>query len=183
MALLVTFGARSWTVVPPPPPQVPSTAFVSDYGIHSRLALQIDEHLMVEYTYGEWDYYARRDRTVWRGFMAMAFPTEGTLGRRFLPFTDERSEFEALSGADRSARIEVDFLQAQDLLKALDDRYSDRIDTEMELPRTDLSFVRDDLSYSLFRNSNHQTAEWLRRLGCEIRGSPLLSNFRIGEAP
>jgi hypothetical protein len=38
---------------------------------------------------------------------------------------------------------------------------------------------RDPARYHVFRNSNHATAEWLRELGCDVRGFPLLSNFRV----
>jgi hypothetical protein len=38
---------------------------------------------------------------------------------------------------------------------------------------------RDPAPYHLFDNSNHATAKWLRRLGCEIRGFPLMANFLV----
>jgi len=42
-----------------------------------------------------------------------------------------------------------------------------------------LYFRRVDLDYSLFHNSNHRTAAWLERLGCEVEGSPVMGNFDV----
>lgn len=179
LALLGSSTARTWTIFRPPAPPDAATIFVSDYGRHARLALPWDEDWLVEYAFGDWDYYARAKRTPWRGAVALLVPTEATLARRFVPFTAEEDEFKARAGSVRSVRLSVERNALADLTAQLDQRYRQQMDTETYLPDLGLSFVKDDHAYHLFHNSNHRVAAWLQSLGCEVRGTPILSNFEV----
>jgi hypothetical protein len=170
-----------WKLEPPSRPEESAVVYLADYGRHSRLALQVDDRWMAEYSFGDWRYFAQGERTIWRGLAALTVPTEGGLGRRHLPLTEDESTFNAVAGSVRSARLEVGQAKLDELLAALESRYEANIATEMVADWAEMTFVKDDLSYHLFYNSNHRTAEWLRSLGCGVRGIPVLSNFRIEE--
>jgi hypothetical protein len=169
----------AWKVTPPPTPANPAVAFITDYGRHSRLALQTDENTLVEYTFGDWRYYANDERSLWRGVVALVLPGEAGFGRRQIPFHPEEQGVTRIAGAVRSARIEVEGAKLDALLLQLDERWNRNRETSLFSDLAELHFVKDDASYHLFRNSNHQTAAWLRSLGCEVRGTPILSNFEV----
>ncbi len=179
LGILGVLTGCAWSVKPPPQPQNPSTVYITDYGRHSRLALQVDETHMLEYSFGDWRYYVERERTLWRGVVALTLPTQAGFGRRALPFVDDVEEFNSLAGASRSARLEVEQANVENLLEKLEARYQENIATEVSSDEEGFTFVQDDLSYHLFRNSNHQTANWLRSLDCGVRGIPILSNFQL----
>jgi len=180
LAVIAGLSGCAWKITPPPNPASPAVVYVTDYGRHSRLALQVNESEMVEYSVGDWRYYANDERSLWRGLVALAVPGDAGLGRRMLPFSAEEEGVIESAGAERAARIEVEADQLATLLQNLDRRWQENAETARFSPETKLHFVKDPDSYHLFHNSNHRTANWLQALGCEVRGSPIVSNFRIG---
>ncbi len=179
LVLLALVPGCGWTVTPPPRPKEPAVVFLADYGRHSRLAVQTSGTGLVEYGYGDWRFYALGEKGLWSGLRAVAKPTPSALARRTLPPTDDPAVFRQRAGADRAARFLVERERADDLLRELDRRYRKNIDTEFRRETSGFSFIRDDEPYHLLHNSNHQTAEWLRHLGCEVRGPTVHSNFRV----
>lgn len=176
-------AARPWSVMRPSlPAQAPVVAYVTDYGHHTRLALQIDEGRVLEYAFGDWRYFAMGERTLWRGTIAVLLPSQATLGRRVLPLVEDETTFAEMAGAERSIRLEVEREEADALLRDLEARYQAKLATAITPLNSDFTFVRDEASYHLLHNSNHQTAAWLRDLGCEIEGAPILSNFRFRDS-
>jgi hypothetical protein len=155
--------------------------FISQYGMHSRVAVPIDQTRMVEYGYGDWRYYAEGEKGPWRGLVAIATPTDAALGKRSLSLTRNSDTFRLSAGADRSERLEVEQGRVNQLLGHLEGRYQANIDSEIQPANSLFSFVKDALPYHLSHNSNHQAADWLRRLGCEVRGNPVNANFRVVE--
>jgi hypothetical protein len=174
-------GCGGWTVAPPPPPVEPSTVYLSQYGMHSRVAVQVDPTRMMEYGYGDWRYYAEGEKGPWRGIVAIATPTPAALGKRSLPLTLDHEEFRRQAGAERSVRFAVEKARAVELVRHLEGRYQAKADTEIQPVDSPFRFVKDDLPYQLSHNSNHQAADWLRRLGCEVHGNPVSANFRVIE--
>lgn len=145
----------------------------------SRLAVQVGPTQMLEYAFGDWRYYVEGEKGVWRGAVALLTPTQAGFGRRSLSFVPDSDRFTELAGADRSAAMQIDQADVERLVSELEARYQKNITTEVQAEWSDFTFVRDDLPYHLFHNSNHQTAGSVRRLGAEVRGSPILSNFRL----
>lgn len=166
-------------MTPPSPSDHPGAVFVSDYGRHARLALQLDDQWLIEYAFGDWDYYAMEQRNPWRGAVALLVPTQSTLARRFLPLTTDEDRFNAMAGPRRTARLWVEREALAELVARLDQSYRQQLPTETHLPDLGLTFVQHDRRYHLLHNSNHRVAAWLRALGCEVEGSPLLSNFEV----
>lgn len=170
-----------WKVVPPPAPAESAAVFVADYGRHSRIALQVDDQHLREYSYGDWRYYANDERSPWRAFTALVKPGPGGLGRRTLPLTENESVFAGLADSNRAVRLDIEAESVRGLLAKLDDLWVDNLPTYTFSDLTGMHFVRLDGPYHLFRNSNHATGNWLETLGCEVRGVRILSNFRVVE--
>ena len=85
------------------------------------------------------------------------------------------------TGGTRSARLTVERTEADRLRRELDARWARNRD-DIRIRQADAVPVsRDPARYHLFENSNHATANWLRQLGCQVRGFPLMANFRVEE--
>ena len=174
----------AWTIVPPPLPDdtESETVFVTDYGRHARLGLPADDHTVWEWGFGDWDYYALEDRGAWSSLRALSFFGRSTLARRPLPMNDDTERFRATAGGVRTVAIEVGREKAARLLAELEDQWERGLEHgEAHRGHDNLSFVRAEERYHLFRNSNAKIATWLRALGCEVSGAPVLSNFRLDE--
>lgn len=171
--------ACTWTVIPPEPTVEPATVYLSVYGRHTRLALPTDTGRYVEYGFGDWRFYAEENRTLIDGFQALFFSSGATLSRRGLPEPNSdnlRLHFSSV----RTEAIEVpSHLAVQlrdDLMRAWEEAGGEQIDQGY------LSFRRAPEHYSLFNNSNHQTARWLKQLQCDVQGAPFWSDFEVVSA-
>ena len=155
--------------------------FVTDYGRHTRLGLPArDRRTVCEWGFGDWDYYALENTSLWSGLRAVSVFGRSTLARRSLPGAGDLERYRAAAGGVRTVAIEVDRDQADRLLAELEDLW--RLGLESgEIHRGDggLGFVRTEKRYHLLHNSNVRTAVWLRALGCDVSGTPILSNFRL----
>lgn len=176
LATLPLLHACTWTIIPPEPTAETTTVYVSVYGRHTRLALPDGPGQLVEYGFGDWRYYAEAERNLLTGAQALFFSSGSTLSRRELadPNTLELSRH---FFSNRTDAIEVpEDLASQlheDLLQAWEAAAGE------EVRQGALVFRHSPQRYSLFYNSNHQTAHWMEQLQCEVRGVPIWSNFRV----
>lgn len=168
--------ACTWKVIPPEPTADLTTVYISVYGRHTRLALPDGPDHYVEYGFGDWRYYAEAERNLFTGVQALFFSSGATLSRRGIsdPGTSDLSRHFYSS---RTEAIEVPRQLVNQLQDALLLTWEEA-DGE-EIRQGSLVFRRTSQHYSLFHNSNHQTAYWLEQLQCEVRGAPYWSNFQI----
>jgi hypothetical protein len=166
------------TIVAPAHVRDPVTVYLVDYGYHSRVVMPYTQRAVIEYSYGEWLWFALGYNRSWDMFRALLVPSEGTLGRRVLDdplhatWWDEL-EFVALFD------IQVEREHVEALLAKLHERWTAAAETRVYNPVHDMEFVHDPRRYHLFTNSNRVSASWLEELGCEIRGWALVSNWRV----
>jgi hypothetical protein len=166
-------------IIPPQSPERPITSYVLDRGLHSRLVLPNGNGGMVQYTYGDWRYFALQIQTPISAIQALLLPSAGTLGRREFP--NERTlkaTIQAESGG-RLLSIVVAADEVEELRSQLDRRFRQNLDTHVIHRRVGLHFVRDDQAYSFFHNSNHELVQWLKALDCQVDGFITLPNFRV----
>lgn len=177
VALLGLLGGCSWTVVPPQAVSEPRTVFVNQYGWHTRLALPApDSRGYIEYGIGDWRYYAQGERGLLSGFQAL-FSSEATaLSRRELPPVGEE-DAQSRFGSLHSAALEAPQERVAELRRDLEATWE--ANPTPTLAHGGQRFRKIDRRYGLFSNSNHQTAEWLRRIGSEVRGVTILGDFRV----
>lgn len=176
LGVLPFLQACTWTIISPEPTAEPATVYLSVYGRHTRLALPNDAGHYVEYGFGDWRFYAEEKRNLFTGFQALFFSSGATLSRRELPGPKSDNLRRHFSSV-RTEAIEVpshlaDHLR-DDLMLAWEEAGGEQIDQGY------LSFRRAPQHYSLFNNSNHQTARWLEQLQCDIQGAPFWSDFEV----
>ncbi len=174
-----SFAGCAWRVTAPVAPGDPVPVFLTDYGRHTRLALPADEDTMREYGFGEWHFYALGEQGPLSTLRAVFGFGEATLASRTLPSDEDL--FRRRVRGSRTVRFHVEQEDAARLLEALEERWRQYPGEPVRHRETGLSFIPVDDSYHGLSNSNHRTAKWLRELGCEVRGFPILSNFRLVE--
>ncbi|MCA1995481.1 MAG: hypothetical protein LDL41_26055, partial [Coleofasciculus sp. S288] len=166
-------------IIPPADPASPVTVYVVDYGYHSRLILPEIDGGLVQYTYGDWHYFALNQQDFSSAVAALLIPTRGALGRQNVSDAAELQQLIDKRRYDSLLSFEVAGAKAARLLKLLNDRFNRNIDTRVENSITGLSLVQDDQDYTLFHNSNHELVQWLEDLDCQVRGFVMLPNFQV----
>lgn len=166
------------TIIPPADPADPVTVHVVDYGFHSRLVLPDGDGKLIQYAYGDWNYFALNQQDWSDGAAALLVPTQGTLGRRkFSNITELRQMIDR--GDNTLLNFEVAGAKAIQLLASLDERFNRNINTRVENPLIEMTLVQDDQDYTLFHNSNHELVLWLKDLDCRVEGFVMWANFQV----
>jgi hypothetical protein len=180
LAILLLPLACTTVVVPPPKPDNSVAVYLVDFGWTCALVLPADSH-MIEYAYGDWNYYALGNRDLWSGIRAVAWPTQATLVRRAMkgPPDAESIQRQMTVKIEKIHRIEVDLTRAERLEAKLDATYRTGFDESVESRSSGLTFVPHPQAYHYFHNSNHVVAQWLSELGCEIRGPAFYSRWKV----
>ncbi len=178
--VLVAQLGCAWRIAPPAAVEEPAGVFVTVYGRHTRLALPAPEDKqLIEYGFGDWRFYALEERGPISGLRALFWSRSSALSRRELPWRDETGAFERVAGGVRSERVIVERGRADALRERLESRWRELEDEEVYQPREQMVLRKSDDPYHLLRNSNHQTADWLRELGCTVSGVTIGSRFRV----
>lgn len=178
LALALLTGC-SGKIIPPPEVQAPTKVYVTDYGRHSSLLLPTAQGQLVEYSYGDWEYYALNRYRWYLGATKLIYSEDSGLGRRYLPPKTDLEELRRALDCRRVVVLEVELQKVDELLEELDARYMQSIDSMVLNEWNQQYFVKDSRPYNLFHTCNHQTAEWLERLGCQVEGITLLSQFEL----
>jgi len=191
VALLMALGvlllasplACAATIVPPPSPRDPVPVFVLPIAWTSSLVVPADDGRLVRVVYGDWRYYALAEDTVLNGLRALLSPTQGALGRAVLPGPADADHVGRLVQHDAVHEVRVEREAAARLVRELNAAYEQQRETEVENAPYGMFFVQQDPDYTYFYNSNHAIADWLRRLGCEVRGPTFGSRWRVAAQP
>ncbi|MEA5507492.1 DUF2459 domain-containing protein [Halotia wernerae UHCC 0503] len=181
-SILLVWMLSPTTIVPPTAPVEAITIYVTDYGWHSRLVLPSRNGILIQYAYGDWNYFALNQQDLINGLAALFLPTQGTLGRRTFSNT---AQFEQIMERENASILSLKVGQAHviRLLKLLDERFNRNLETRIENSQTGLTFVQDNQHYTLLHNSNHELAAWLQDLDCQIHGLIIWANFRVKTNP
>jgi hypothetical protein len=164
-------------IIPPVEPVQPVTVYVVDLGLHSRLVLPDDKEGLVQYAYGDWRYFALNEQDLRSGIAALLIPTQGTLGRRKYENIDQLQQ---VTNDDITIlNFAVARAKARKLQKLLEQRFQQNINTQVFNPVNQMNFVKDDMDYTLYHNSNHELVAWLEYLDCRVEGFVLLADFQV----
>jgi hypothetical protein len=183
------FAALTWmvwlcgcaaTVSCPEMGEDPRPVFLLDHGRHATLVLGRADGRLVRYSYGDWRYYAEADTRLRQGVAALLWRTPAALGRRELDAAPTQPELRrALRvGVEEILELEAAGAAVDALLRNLDATFFDARAHLHYNALYDLEFVPHPRAYWFWYNSNHMVADWLRGLGCAVRGGTLLSNWR-----
>lgn len=169
------------TITPPPAPRDPVSVFLVLDDRHRGVVMQDAAGTgMVEFGYGDWDWYAQNHDAWYDVFDTILWPTTGTIGRR---------PTDATSGQDLRARypwIELhEFAVERDAMVALrgdlESRFAARASEQHYNARYRMTFVPVDDGYWCLFNCNDAVADWLERLGCSVSWVPIRIGLQVAE--
>ena len=179
VALFCLLPGCAWNIRPPSNVADPVPVWITEYGRHCRIALPSGPSKFTEYGFGEWHFYALEDRGLFSTLRAATGFGSGAFSRRELTPAPDGTLGPRQTGGTRSERVLVERSRADSLRQELDARWQGNQTNVRIRARDGVPVSRDAEGYHLFSNSNHATARWLRRLGCEVHGFPLMANFRV----
>lgn len=179
-AVLALLGGCTNVVTPPETPSAPTEVLLLDHGHHASLVLPGGGEV-VRYAYGDWRWFALGDRRFRNVTAALVRKSPAGLGREVLPQNTEPKRMERLLRVplEESFALRVAEERADSLARSLDEIFRRGVETVVVNPGNGLTFVRHPEAYTLGHNSNHEVAEWLRALGCEVDVGTPLSRWRI----
>ncbi len=172
LASIATTGCVT-VVTPPAELERPITVYILHYeGNHNSLLLPSTEGL-TEYSFGDWDWYAKSRGTLWAAVKSMALPSKGALGRRtvdlnYLAPGDPARELKSNPRFRSFTQLVVDSKRAQTLLQNLNTLYAAHEETELYNERVDLHFVEHPATYAVWNTCNHELSGWIKQLDCDV---------------
>jgi hypothetical protein len=188
LLLLAGLAALGWiagcvsTVTPPADPEDPETVYLVTGACHAGVVLPDPAGGMVDFTYGDWDWYAMNHDRWYHVFDTVLWPTCATLGRERLVTRDPQGIRARYPGhvvqPFRAARDRVTRLRL-----ALEARFRAHLADVVYNERWKLSFVPLGRSYWFVNNCNDMTAAWLRELGCSVSWVPVRLGLGLAAAP
>ena len=173
-------GGCQHRIDPPADVSDPVPVFVIDYGRHASLALPKEDGGLVEWSWGDWNWFALERTGALQGLQALFASPRSTLSRRELAPAEGAQELAARVGAEEVLSLDVERERARALLRDLEARWRRRRDEAVTHPSGRV-FVPDDARYSLFNSSVHEVARWLEALGAEVSGMGVTANFELRE--
>jgi hypothetical protein len=177
-------GGCSATVTPPPAPHDAVTIYLTDYGRHSSLILPNPTGGLTEYAWADWDWFALGDAHWYMIPRTMLFSPQATLCERNVDGLDNANQLKEGLGAEKATPIRVLSAKVQALRDQLNELFSSRSLTLVHSNYSNMWHVKDNASghYWLMHNCNHETARWLKEMGCKVKGEPMLSHFNVNQS-
>src|SRR5580765_4107433 len=81
-------------ITPPCEPIDPRPVFLIDYGYHASIVLPREDDGLVEFAFGEYEWFAQNHCNGWRAVELVLWPHAGTLGTRELPGPPQHAHIE-----------------------------------------------------------------------------------------
>lgn len=174
----IGLGGCQHSIKAPESVRQPVRVFVIDYGRHASLALPKENSRLIEWSWGDWNWYALERTGAAEGLQALFASPRSTLSRRELAPASDSRELAARVGAEEVIGLEVERERANALQRRLEARWLRRRDQAVT-HASGRVFVPDDARYSLFNNSVHELARWLEALGADVSGTGVTANFEL----
>ena len=165
-------------IIPPIKPIEPITVYVTVHGLHSRLILPNSKNQLIEYAYGDWEYFALNEQQLTNGLAALLLPTQGTIGRREYSNINQLHQV-VKQNNDNLFSFEVAQAKVVELGKLLNDRFERTRNTQIKNAISGLTLVKYEQDYTVLHNSNHELVSWLENLGCQVKGFVMWANFSV----
>ena len=165
------------TVTPPRNPTDPVTVHLLATGRHAGVLLPCGDGRTVEYGYGDWSWYALGKTDWWRAPATVLWPTQGTLGRRYVLDADLAAMGHHY-GRGTLEELRVPRASAERLLADLDAQFAAGGETHFN-EAYDMTFVKHPDGFWMFHDCHDQVAEWLRQLDCEVGWAPIRTGLRV----
>lgn len=168
------------TIHPPLAPEQPVEVFVIDYGRHSSLLLpDTGGEGLIEFAYGDWNWFALAKDGPLDVFPTLFLPTQGALGRWEWNVEPKAEALKWSIPSEQIHTVTVSGDATTGLLERLEDRFRSNLQTQHKSDLYQLVFVHDERPYCLLNSCNLITQKWLDELGCETSGIALVADFRV----
>lgn len=178
LAVVAWCGCAS-TVTPPEDPPDPVVVHLLSTGRHAGVLLANGDGRTVEYGYGDWNWYALLKNDWWRAPATVLWPTQGTLGRRYVPEGDLAAMNRSYGGGTLE-ELRVSRASAERLLARLDADFAAGGEPHYN-QLYDMHFVQHPDRFWMFHDCHDQVAEWLRELDCAVGWAPIRTGLRLAE--
>ncbi len=175
-------GGCQHVIEPPATVSDPVRVFVVDYGRHASLAMPKEDSSLVEWSWGDWNWFALERTGPLKGLQALFASQRSTLSRRDLALAHDADELAIRVGAQEVLGLDVERERARALQHRLEARWVRRREQAVT-HSSGRVFVPDDARYSLSNNSVHELARWLEALGAKVSGTGVTANFKLRERP
>jgi len=168
-------------VMPPPHPSDPLPVFIADYGRHSSIILPDGRGRLIEYAYGDWEWFALNENKLSDALRALFYSRHSTLGRRKLLAPASRPAVAQELQVKHVEEFTATRARIDALMDELDTRIDSHADTRVFNEQVQMWFVQDEQHYGIWNNCNDMTAHWLKLLGCTTAGNGWTADFRVAE--
>src|SRR5436305_9556057 len=108
LIVVALVGGCATRIVPPAAPSNPVAVYVTDYGRHSSILLPMGDGHLMEYSYGDWEYYALNKYKWYIGATKLIMSDASGLGRRILPHPGTDEALQKYMNSKRRRRSEVE---------------------------------------------------------------------------
>lgn len=178
LSLLTACSAR---VTLPPAPEQPRAVVLLDHGGHTSLILTDADAVPWRFAYGDWRWYVEGERGAVAASRALLWQSRAAFGRRALLPPDEDDGWQPQVGSLilGQTAFEAEAARVDALLAQLHAVFEAAEAAPVLVQHLQLEVVPHPQAYSLGHNSNHQVADWLRAVGAEVRGSPVIGRWRV----
>lgn len=146
-------------------------------GRHAGLLLPCADGRIVEYGYGDWSWYALAENDWWRAPGTVLWPSQATLGRRYVPVPAPDAIGETY-GAGRLTPFRVSREQAARLVAQLDADFAAGGEPRFNA-LYDMEFVKHPERFWMFHDCHDEVGEWLEELGCSVSWAPIRSRLKL----
>src|SRR5436189_530501 len=115
LSVVALVGGCATRVVPPANPVNPVAVYITDYGRHSSILLPMGDGHLVEYSYGDWEFYALNRYKWYIGATKLVLSDGSGLGRRILPNPGDDAALQKMISSKRLLRVEIEQGKVMDL--------------------------------------------------------------------
>src|SRR5258706_3035913 len=129
LSLVALVGGCATRVVQPANPVNPVAVYITDYGRHSSILLAMGDGHLMEYSYGDWEFYALNKYKWYIGASKLFFSDGSGLGRRILAQPGDDEALHKLLGCKRLMLLDIEQRNVSGLLGELYRRYCANIET------------------------------------------------------
>lgn len=172
-----SLGGCQHVIEPPAAVSDPVRVLVIDYGRHASLALPKEDSGFVEWSWGDWNWFALDRTGPVEGLQALFASRRSTLSRRELA-AQNADELTARVGAQELLSLNVERERVRALQGQLEARWLRRRN-EAVAHSSGRIFVPDHHRYSLINNSVHELVRWLKALGADVSGTGVTAKFEL----
>ena len=167
-------------VTPPTAVNQPIEIYIADYGKHSSLILPTDDVTMQEFAWGDFDWYARGEHSLWSGIHALLFSDSSGFGIHEYRHRKTATDLQISTGAEKIVSLKVESAKVKLLQLHLLEKFNPKTAEQLYYNTKDaMLFSRTKEHYWFAHNCNHQTADWLIELDCKVGGIAIFGGFRL----